>query len=47
MNINLDDIYRSIDDHVRAIKSLIKMDHIRRAMKEDIYGSTARTHVDI
>ena len=48
-NVNLDDIYGSIDDQVRAIKSLIKIDHIRRAMKEDILpgGFTARTHVDI
>ena len=49
MNVNLDDIYGSIDDQVRTIKILIKIDHIRRSMKEDILpgGSTARTHVDI
>ena len=48
MNVNLDDIYKSIDDQVRAIKSLIKIDHIRRAMKENILpgGSTARTQGD-
>ena len=49
MNVNLDDIYGSIDDQVRAIKSLIKIDHIRKTIKEDILpgGSTARTHLDI
>ena len=49
VNVNLDDIYGGIDDQVRTIKILIKIDHIRRSMKEDILpgGFMARTHVNI
>ena len=36
MNLKLNDVYGSIDDQVKTIKILIKVDHIRRIMKENI-----------
>ena len=48
MNVNLEDIYGTIDDQIRTIKSLTIIDHIRRSMIENVLpgGENARTHVD-
>ena len=41
MNVNLEDIYGSIDDQIRTIKSLTVIDHIKRSMiqKRPTWGS--------
>ena len=48
ININLKDIYGSLDNQIRTIKSIYTIDQVRRSMIENILpgGVTARTLVD-
>ena len=48
LNVNLEDIYGSIDDQIRTMKSLIIIDHVRKSMIDNVLpgGVNARTHVD-
>jgi hypothetical protein len=47
-SVNLKDIYGNINDQIKLVKTLSKIDLIRKTMKQDILpgGSLARTHVD-
>ena len=47
MNINLQDIYGSIDDQIGTIKYLVIIDNVRSSIIEDSLpgGVNARTHV--
>ena len=46
--VNLKDIYGNLNDQIKLVKTLSKIDLIRKSMKQDILpgGSIARTHVD-
>ena len=47
-NIKLSEIYGTLDDQIRVVRTLLEIDRMRKTLKDKILpgGSVARTHVD-